>query len=66
MSNENTIGKSQIDAIRKYQETNGPLLEVKDLQVDFTSDKGHTVHAVRDASFTVYPGQWVAIVGESG
>ena len=40
MSNENTIGKSQIDAIRKYQETNGPLLEVKDLQVDFTSDKG--------------------------
>ena len=66
MSNENTIGTSQIDAIRKYQETNGPLLEVKDLQVDFTSDKGHTVHAVRDASFTVYPGQWVAIVGESG
>ena len=28
MSNENTIGTSQIDAIRKYQETNGPLLEV--------------------------------------
>ncbi len=27
MSNENTIGTSQIDAIRKYQETNGPLLD---------------------------------------
>ena len=42
-----------------------PLLDVRDLQVDFTAD-GRTVHAVRDASFNVYPGQWVAIVGESG
>ncbi|KJY52017.1 ABC transporter ATP-binding protein [Bifidobacterium sp. H1HS16N] len=42
-----------------------PLLDVQDLQVDFTAD-GRTVHAVRDASFNVYPGQWVAIVGESG
>ncbi|GAA6122756.1 ABC transporter ATP-binding protein [Bifidobacterium psychraerophilum] len=43
-----------------------PLLEVKDLKVDFTTDTGGSVHAVRDASFNVYPGQWVAIVGESG
>ncbi|MCI1660762.1 dipeptide ABC transporter ATP-binding protein [Bifidobacterium psychraerophilum] len=43
-----------------------PLLEVKDLKVDFTTDNGGSVHAVRDASFNVYPGQWVAIVGESG
>ena len=42
-----------------------PLLDVRDLQVDFTAD-GRTVHAVRDATFNVYPGQWVAIVGESG
>lgn len=42
-----------------------PLLDVRDLQVDFTAD-GRTVHAIRDASFNVYPGQWVAIVGESG
>ena len=42
-----------------------PLLEVKDLQVQFTTSAG-TVTAVRDSSFTVYPGQWVAIVGESG
>ena len=48
------------------QREQGPLLEVKDLQVDFTTDSKRTVHAVRDASFSVYPGQWVAIVGESG
>ena len=48
------------------QKEHGPLLEVKDLAIDFTSDTGKPVHAVRDANFTVYPGQWVAIVGESG
>lgn len=42
-----------------------PILEVKDLQVEFNTSAG-TVKAVRDASFNVYPGQWVAIVGESG
>ncbi|WP_407923104.1 dipeptide ABC transporter ATP-binding protein [Bifidobacterium xylocopae] len=51
--------------LARQQVANGPLLDVKDLQVDFTAD-GHSVHAVRDASFNVYPGQWVAIVGESG
>ena len=48
------------------QTEHGPLLEVKDLAIDFTTDTGKPVHAVRDANFTVYPGQWVAIVGESG
>ena len=48
------------------QKEHGPLLEVKDLAIDFTTDTGKPVHAVRDANFTVYPGQWVAIVGESG
>ena len=48
------------------QKEHGPLLEVKDLAIDFTTDTGTPVHAVRDANFTVYPGQWVAIVGESG
>ena len=42
------------------------LLEVQHLKVDFTDDNGHDVHAVRDASFNVYPGQGVASVGESG
>lgn len=48
------------------QKEHGPLLEIKDLAIDFTTDTGKPVHAVRDANFTVYPGQWVAIVGESG
>ncbi len=54
-----------VDA-RALQREQGPLLEVKNLQVDFTTDSKKAVHAVRDASFSVYPGQWVAIVGESG
>lgn len=54
-----------VDAFAMQREQ-GPLLEVKNLQVDFTTDSKKVVHAVRDASFSVYPGQWVAIVGESG
>ena len=52
--------------LEAMQRTHGPLLEVKNLQVDFTTDEGKAVHAVRNSSFSVYPGQWVAIVGESG
>lgn len=48
------------------QKEHGPLLEVRNLAIDFTTDTGKPLHAVRDANFTVYPGQWVAIVGESG
>ena len=42
-----------------------PLLEIKNLEVSFTTDK-RVVQAVRGASLTVYAGQTVAIVGESG
>ncbi|MFD3746794.1 ABC transporter ATP-binding protein [Nocardia sp. NPDC058633] len=42
-----------------------PLLEIRDLDVCFTSD-GQQVRAVRGVNLTVYPGQTVAIVGESG
>lgn len=52
--------------MRAMQKEHGPLLEVRNLAIDFTTDTGKPVHAVRDANFTVYPGQWVAIVGESG
>ncbi|MCY4656714.1 MAG: ABC transporter ATP-binding protein [Gammaproteobacteria bacterium] len=42
-----------------------PLLEVKDLTVEFAT-YGGTVHAVRGVNFTVDKGQTLAIVGESG
>ena len=59
-------GMNTENKLEAMQRANGPLLEVKDLQVDFTTDEGRAVHAVRNSSFSVYPGQWVAIVGESG
>ncbi|BDR53189.1 ABC transporter ATP-binding protein [Bombiscardovia nodaiensis] len=62
---EKTVEESMKAKLAQVQVADGPLLDVTDLQVDFTAD-GHSVHAVRDASFNVYPGQWVAIVGESG
>jgi len=44
---------------------NANLLEVKNLTVDFTTDQG-IVHAVRDVSFSLKPGEILGIVGESG
>ncbi|WP_435591304.1 dipeptide ABC transporter ATP-binding protein [Nocardia sp. bgisy118] len=45
--------------------TDRPLLEIRDLDVCFSSE-GRQVPAVRNVGLTVYPGQTVAIVGESG
>jgi oligopeptide/dipeptide ABC transporter ATP-binding protein len=42
-----------------------PLLQVKDLNIGFETDRG-TVRPVRDVSLNVFPGQTVALVGESG
>jgi oligopeptide/dipeptide ABC transporter ATP-binding protein len=47
------------------QTTSAPVLEVKDLTVEFPTDDG-IVHAVRGVSFTLHPGQVLGIVGESG
>ena len=45
--------------------TNEPLLEVNNLNIAFETSRGD-VRPVRDVSFTIYPGQTVALVGESG
>ncbi|MEV7660900.1 ABC transporter ATP-binding protein [Paenarthrobacter sp. NPDC089316] len=42
-----------------------PLLEIKNLAINFATSNGE-VNAVRNAHFTVMPGETVAIVGESG
>src|SRR5687768_9019726 len=42
-----------------------PLLEVQKLDVAFDTERGQ-VRPVRDVSFSIFPGQTVALVGESG
>jgi oligopeptide transport system ATP-binding protein len=42
-----------------------PLLEVRDLNIAFDTERGQ-IRPVRDVSFSIYPGQTVAVVGESG
>jgi peptide/nickel transport system ATP-binding protein len=42
-----------------------PLIEIEDLNVQFVTSHG-TVRAVEGLSYSVYPGEMVAIVGESG
>ncbi len=42
-----------------------PLLQLKDLNIAFDTERGQ-IRPVRDVSLVVYPGQTVALVGESG
>ncbi|MFC8295201.1 dipeptide ABC transporter ATP-binding protein [Streptomyces sp. NPDC057242] len=46
--------------------TTPPLLEVRGLDVGFTTPDGRPLHAVRDVSFTLRRGETLAVVGESG
>lgn len=46
-------------------QTEQPLLEVKDLDLEFATPRG-PVHALRNVSLAVRPGEVVGIVGESG
>jgi peptide/nickel transport system ATP-binding protein len=45
--------------------TTSPLLEIKDLHISFPLDEG-TVRAVAGVDLTIYPGQVMGVVGESG
>src|SRR4029079_12578767 len=48
----------------RMKQSQQPLLEVRDLNIAFETSRGD-VRPVRDVSFTIYPGQTVALVGES-
>jgi peptide/nickel transport system ATP-binding protein len=45
--------------------TDQPLLDIRNLSIDFPSRRG-VVHAVNDVSWSVNPGETLAILGESG
>jgi oligopeptide/dipeptide ABC transporter ATP-binding protein len=57
--------KGRTAAADGRQRTDGPLLRIEGLSVDFATDDG-TVHAVADLDMEVWPGEIVAVVGESG
>lgn len=68
----NNYTDQEIDARRKLLYSSRPLLEVKELQTWFPVKTGlfgsssEVVKAVDQVSFTLYPGETLGLVGESG
>lgn len=52
--------------MEQSMEKQTPILELRHISKTFRTDDGREVRAVRDASLNVYPGECVALVGESG
>ncbi|MGD9805653.1 MAG: dipeptide ABC transporter ATP-binding protein [Hyphomicrobiaceae bacterium] len=57
-----TAGRTDVQATVP---SSAPVLEIDDLHVHFVTSHG-TVRAVEGLTYSVYPGEMVAIVGESG
>lgn len=54
---------SKMNATEKMKDTKRPLLEVKNLCVEFSEKK---IRAIEDVCIKIFPGEFVALVGESG
>lgn len=61
--NEISKAETTIEKIEKTESATRPLLEVKNLCVDFPDTNAR---AVEDVCLTIFPGEFVALVGESG
>ena len=45
--------------------TSNPLLEIDNLNIGFDTNRGQ-LRPVRDVAYSIFPGQTLAVVGESG
>src|ERR1051325_6279577 len=63
------ITKSALQTTNHQQQTphrmDQPLLELRNLTVAFDTERGQ-IRPVRNVSLSIFPGQTVALVGESG